>query len=149
MTITKIAKDATFSASTTVMPGGKAVGVTFSARKSENSDRYAVTSQLDFSECSQSDILELATKTCIIDLQRQWRVLANAPNSTATTRNPFEKVNVKKAIVESTRSTGTPVQRATSALAKLSPTERAAIMKALQAEMATPQANQTNQAKKA
>lgn len=135
MTITKIAKDATFSGSTTVMPGGKNVTAKFSVRKSENSDRYELTSNLDFSTCSQSDILELATKTCIIDLQRQWRVQANSPNSKATIINPFQKVNVKSAIVDATRSTGTPVQRAASALSKLSTAERKAIMAALMAEL--------------
>lgn len=134
MTITKISKDATFSPSTVVQPDNKHVHAKFSARKSDQGDRFELVCNLDFSDCSQSDILELATKTCVIDLQRQWRVAANVPNSTATTRNPFATVNVKTAIVESTRTTGTPMQRAVSALGKLSPAERAAILKELTAQ---------------
>lgn len=138
MTITKISKDATFSPSTVVQPDNKHVHAKFSARKSDQGDRYELVCNLDFSACSQSDILELATKTCVIDLQRQWRVAATAPNSTATTRNPFAMVNVKTAIVEATRTTGTPMQRAISAFGKLSASERAAIIKSLNAETAQP-----------
>lgn len=134
MSIRKIATDETFSGSTVIQPGGKIVAAKFSVRKSETSDRYELNCKLDFSACSQTDLLELATRTCVIDLQRQWRVAANVPNSTAMKTNPFAAVNVKTAIVETTRSTGTPMQRAVSAMNKLSTAERSAMLKMLEAD---------------
>lgn len=134
MSIRVIKSDETFSGSTVVQPGGKIVNAKFSARKSDKGDRYELNCKLDFSSCSPTDILELATRTCVIDLQRQWRVAANAPNSKATSTNPFAAVNVKTAIVDATRATGTPMQRAVSALGKLSAAEREAILKSLTAD---------------
>lgn len=123
MTIRKIATDETFSASTTVQPGGKIVNAKFSVRKTENDPRFELVCKLDFSACSATDILELATKTCVIDLQRQYRIRANTPNHNITV-NPFAAVNVKSAIVDATRSTGTPMQRASSSMLKLNRQEQ-------------------------
>lgn len=137
MTIRKIATDETFSASTVVQPGGKTVHAKFSVRKTENDPRFELLCKLDFSTCSQTDILELATKICVIDLQRQYRVRANSTGHDYN-HNPFALVNVKSAIVENTRSTGTPMQRAVSSMTKLSAAERAEIIKMLTATNPTP-----------
>lgn len=137
MSIRKMTKDETFSGSVNVQPGNKIVVAKFSARKSDKGERFELLCKLDFTACSQIDILELATRTCVIDLQRQWRVAANAPNSKAMTVNPFATVNVKTAIVDTTRSSGTPTQRAVSALNKLNDKERDEMLALLQKDKET------------
>lgn len=125
--------DETFSPSHVFDAVKNTDNVSFAVRATESAPRYALTSTLDFSACSKEEILELAARTVIIDLQRQWRVLANTKGSTATTVNPFAKVNVKTSIVDAGRKSATPVSKAVNALNKLSDAEREAIIRELQA----------------
>lgn len=131
MTIRLIKSDETFSTTCNVDTAKKTVTATYGVRKTDKSPRYALTSAFDFSGVSQAELLELAIRGVIIDTQRQWRVLANAANSTAERVNPFASVNVKTAIIDASRKTADPVTKAVNALNKLSPAERAAILKAL------------------
>lgn len=134
MTIRVLKSDETFSPSATV--SGKKVAVKWTVKKDKNekSPRYVVETTLDFSGVSQDELTLLAVRPIVIELQRQWRELATAKGSTATTVNPFASVNVKSAIVDATRRTADPAARAKSLLAKLSPAERKAIMAAFAAE---------------
>lgn len=135
MTISIIKSNDTFSAKFSYVPATKAANVTFSCRRDEKSDRYALTSVIDFSGCSQAEIIELATRTVVIDLQRQWRVLAASNLANATRANPFSKVNVKAAIVDATRKTATPIAKAKSAASKLTDAEKRAMIAELEASL--------------
>jgi len=129
MSIRKLAADAEFSPVTKVT--GKIVAITRTVKTDKDAKfRYELTCSLDFGTCSAEEILELATRSAWIDIQRQWRELAGTKGSTATTVNPFAKVNVKTAIVDATRKSGPrdPKVTAANALAKLSPAERAALI---------------------
>lgn len=139
-TMIKLLKsDETFSTGHVFDAAKKTDHVTFSVRATEKGPRYALTSTLDFSACSPEEILELAARTCVIDLQRQWRVIANTKGSTATTVNPFQRVNVKTAIVDNSRKTASPVSKAANAVNKLSEAEKRALIAELTASM-TPNA---------
>lgn len=127
--------DETFSPSHVFDAAKKTDNASFAVRATESAPRYALTSLLDFSACTQEEILEMAARTCIIDLQRQWRVLANTKGSTATTANPFARVNVKTAIVDAGRKSATPVSKAANAVNKLSDAEKKALIAELQAQM--------------
>lgn len=126
MTIRELKKDETFS--TTLTINGKIVNATWSVRKNEDGPRYAVTSKFDFGAVSTTELYELAMRSVIIDVQRQWRILANAKGSTATRVNPFATVNVKTAVIDAGRKTADPKTRASNLLAKLSEAERKAVL---------------------
>lgn len=126
MTIREMKNDETFTASTTV--NGKTVDATWSVRANENGPRYAVTSKFDFSGCSQAEILELAMRSVVIDVQRQWRILAASKGSTARTVNPFKAVNVKTAIVDAPRKSAPANVKAANLFAKMSAAEQKAFL---------------------
>lgn len=68
----KIAKDETFS--TTVEIKGKTAICNFAVKPSEASaDRFAIASTFNFSKVSDAELLELATQTVRIAVQRQFR----------------------------------------------------------------------------
>ena len=134
MTIKTIKDTETFSSTFEFDPKTKHAQVAFSVRAKEGDPRHVLTCDIDYSKCSQAEIMELAQRAVTIDLQRQWRVLAATKGSTAKTVNPFAKVDVKTAVIDATRKAATPMSRAMSALSKMSAAEKAELLKALQAK---------------
>lgn len=112
---------------------GKKVDATWSVKKDKNekSPRFAIATQFDFSACSNEEIISLAMKAVVIEVQRQWRDMANTKGSQVTTVNPFKTVNVKTAIIDATRRTASPMAKVSSLLNKLSPAERKALIASL------------------
>lgn len=125
MTIRTIKDTDTFSSTFVYDPKTKHAAVSFSCRAKEGDPRHVLTCDIDYSTCSQAEIMELANRTVVIDLQRQWRVLAATKGSTARTVNPFAKVNVKTAVVDATRKSATPATKVMANLVKLSAKELA------------------------
>lgn len=131
MSIRKLNKDEKLSNSTSIV--NSTATAVFKVRRSESSDEaFVLTCKLDFSTCSQDEILALATRTAIIDIQRQWRV-AHVTEKGDPKSNEFATVNVKSQVVDSQRKTADPLAKAKSLLDKLSPTERAALLASLKA----------------
>ena len=133
MTIRTLKDTDTFSTSFNYDATKKHATVEFSVRASEKEPRHAMKCDFDYSTLSQAELVELANRAVVIDLQRQWRVLAATKGSTARTVNPFAKVNVKAAIVDAARKSADPKTKAFNALNKLSDSERAALLAELQA----------------
>lgn len=96
---------------------------------------HQVVSILDFSECSREEILALACKPVVIALQRRWNTLAADDMSKATAPGTFHHVNVKRDIVDSQRQSAPPSAKASKLVDKLSPTEKAELMRKLQEEL--------------
>ena len=125
--IRKIGKDDT--ASTKITVAGKNVTAVYTCRKDKDAaDRYSVQSTLDFSNCSQDEILEMAARTIVIDLQRQWRTLAKNNLANATKAGTFASINVKQDVVEAARKATDPAIKVVSALDKMSDAEREAVL---------------------
>jgi hypothetical protein len=117
------------AASTKLTIAGKKVTATYTCRKDKDSpDRYAVESTLDFSNCSQDEILEMASRTVVIDLQRQWRTLAKSNLANATKPGTFGTIDVKRDVVEATRKAADPTTKVVSVLDKMSDAEREALL---------------------
>jgi len=86
---------------------------------------------LDFSGCSQEEILGLAAKTAWITLQRQWRT---ADAKTQLDGAAWEKVHdVKKDILDTQRVKKTDAEKAKSAFDKMDATEKKAFLEMLKA----------------
>jgi hypothetical protein len=133
MTIRTLKDSDTFSSSFDYNEKTKHALVEFSARAKDGEPRYAMKCDLDYSTLSHVELVELANRSVVIDLQRQWRVLAATKGSTV---NPFARVNVKSAVVDASRRVASPATRAASALTKMSAKERADMLAALQAMVA-------------
>lgn len=136
MTIRTIKDGDTFSASFDFNEKTGHAAATFSVRPSDKEPRHVLSCDIDYSKLSKSELVELANRSVVIDLQRQWRVLAATKGNTARTVNPFARVDVKTAIVDAARKSATPAQRASNALTKMSAKERADMLAALQAMVA-------------
>jgi len=136
MSVRQIVKDEKFSTSAKV--DGKKVRAIFACKQNETTGtRYAVTSTLDFNGVSAEDILTLATRSVIIDLQRQWRVKANVDLKTATNPQFMSNVDVQKQVVESApRKSAEPVSTAKSKFMKLSHAEQVAFLAEMNARVA-------------
>lgn len=77
-------------------------------------ERYGAVTTLDFAGCTQADILELATKSLVIKLQRNLRQMSNG----ALDATVYQNVNVKRDLVEATRSAIDPETRDLHAFAR-------------------------------
>lgn len=126
MTIRKLSTDEKLSTSTSIKD--TTCTATFGVRASEASTtRFALTCKLDFSGCSREELIALASKSVIIDVQRQWRV-AHIDDKTDPKSNEFATVDVKKSIVDATRKTADPMAKVKSALSGMSPEAVAALL---------------------
>ena len=125
--IRKLAKDE--AASTKMEVRGKTVSAVFSARKDKDAaDRYSIETELNFGNCSNEEILELAARIVLIDLQRQWRAVAKGNMSAATKDGTFAKVDVKTEVVDAARKGADPTTKVVNVLDKMSDAERNAIL---------------------
>lgn len=126
MTIRKLSTDEKLSNSTS--SNGKTVKAVFGVRASEASQtRFALTCELDFSNVSMEELMQLASKSVIIDVQRQWRV-AHIDDKQEPTKNEFAKVDVKKQIIDATRKSADPLAKVKAALGGMSPEAIAALL---------------------
>jgi hypothetical protein len=132
MTIRTLKDSDTFSSSFDYNEKTKHALVEFSARAKDGEPRHAMKCDLDYSTLSHVELVELANRSVVIDLQRQWRVLAATTGSTARTVNPFARVNVKSAVVDASRKVASPVTRVAKGLTLISAKERADMLAALQ-----------------
>jgi alkyl hydroperoxide reductase subunit AhpC len=137
MSIRTIKDTETFSPTATYVPATKLMTATFSVRPSDKEPRHVLSCVIDYSKLSPTELVELAHRSVVIDLQRQWRVLASVKGNTARTVNPFARVDVKSAIVDAARKVATPAARASNALTKMSAKERADLLAALQSMVAS------------
>jgi hypothetical protein len=107
----------------------------YAVRPVENGPRFEINAKLDFTNCSREEIIAMAAKTAIIDLQRQFRVgYAGSKRDEAMNPATWAVVDVKKQIIDTTRApkSADPVKTVRSALDKMTPEAR----KALLAELA-------------
>lgn len=120
----KIANDETFSTVATVIPNSKKLEMAFAVKPSEKSpDRFEIKSTVDFSKCSDADVLLLAAQSVRITMQRMFRVAYLGSNkSEALADATWQKFDVKSRIidVERTRGTVDPVSAVSRNLAKMS-----------------------------
>ena len=125
--IRKLGKDE--AAPTKLAIEGRKVTAMYTCRKDKDSaDRYAVQSIVDFTNCSQDEIIEMASRTIVIDLQRQWRTLAKSNLANATKPGTFATIDVKRDVLEATRRATDPATKVVSALDKMSDAEREALL---------------------
>lgn len=103
--------------------------VTFAVRPEKDSQsNYALTCALDFSTVTNEELITLATRAIVIDLQRKWRV-SHAGDKTEPTTNEFATVDVHKMITETTKGKpANPAAKAKKALDLLSPEARKALL---------------------
>lgn len=89
----------------------------------------------DFSECTQEDLLLLATARAVIAIQSKLKSTINSNAPDALDRKHYARVNVKKDIVdaERARTAKSALDKATAIIGKLSPQERAALLEQLAA----------------
>ena len=104
----------TFKRSIVVQSDNKTVHTTYTFKPDEKSKNvYPVETVLDFSNCSQAEILELATQQIRIVLQSRFRSMGDAQRLDPTT---YARVDVKSEIVETQRAVVDDDTRAVRAL---------------------------------
>lgn len=125
--IRKLSATEKFSASQVI--NGKANTVSFAVRPEKDSQaNYVLTCALDFSSVTDDELITLATRAIVIDLQRKWRV-AHAGDKTEPTTNEFATVDVHKMLTETTKGKpANPAAKAKKALDLLSPEARKALL---------------------
>lgn len=136
MTIRTLKNDETFSSKFDYNEKTGHVLCAFTVRPSEKELRHVLECDVDYSKLSKPELIELAHRGVVIDLQRNWRTLAATKGNTVRTVNPFAKVDVKSAVVDASRKVATPITRASSAISKMTAKERADMLAMLQAAVA-------------
>lgn len=130
MSITKIAADGKATITTKVVSETH-LECRFAVRQNESSGtRYQVVSTVDFTDVTAEEMMALASRTIVIDAQRQFRVLAAENLNEATKPDAWAKISVRE-FLDRDRKDVDPKTRALNAMKKLSPEERAAILKLL------------------
>lgn len=105
----------------------KSVGVVHTVKPTIDSPvRYEMTWTLDFRTCSDKQMLELASRSALIDAQRKWRGETDAQRLDGERWDGIT-INVADAMGE-TRRTADPVSKAANAVNKLTPEQRAAFI---------------------
>lgn len=98
----------------------------------DSEDRFAITSEFDFSKCTPEDIQGLALRSLVIDAQRNFRTLHSSDKAKALLSDTWQKIDVKAELDKPrNRMNADPVGKAKRALDKLDPAVRAALMKEL------------------
>lgn len=80
----------------------------------KSKDRYPITTEFDFSNCSRQELLELATASVRITTQAKLRAMGDG----ALNPNVYQKVDVKSDILDTTRREVDPIQSAIRALVR-------------------------------
>ena len=132
--ITKVANGET--ATTALNVTGKVANATFYVKPSKTAtDQYKIPAALDFANCSQEEILRLAARTVVIDLQRKFR--SDIQGDTESKKRAMDaatwaKVDVKSSIVDAARRAADPVAKVRNSIAKLDDATRRALLAELQ-----------------
>lgn len=128
--IRKLSKDETATTSLTV--SGRLANAKFYVKPSKaSSDQYEIAAAIDFAKCSPEEILRLAARTVVIDLQRRFRsdIAGDADSKKrAMDQATWDAVDVKSAIVDAARRSADPVAKARKSLEKLDDATRAALL---------------------
>lgn len=103
-----IPDDETFSRTVVPAVDDKTVAVTYAVKvDAKSTRRYEVKTTLDFSQCSDEDLLRLAADSAIISVQRLWRVTARGKDAaSAYDAAKWSRINVKTDIIDVERSRG-------------------------------------------
>lgn len=131
----QIGRDETFSKSCTVT--GKVAAVNFSFKPADTADapRYAVTANIDFANVKEVELIELACRPVIIDIQRKMRVgyaAGGLKRAETLNDNTWKHVSVREMLdAETTRTAAPPVAIVKRNLDKLSAAERKEMIAAL------------------
>lgn len=92
-------------------------------------DRFAITSEFDFSKCQPEDIQALALRSLVIDAQRNFRTLHSTDKAKALLSDTWQKIDVKAELDKPrNRMNADPVGKAKRAIDKLDPAIRAALI---------------------
>lgn len=133
-------KDEKVSQAKEVTPDGNSVVLDCTIQDASTGTTYAARGvRLDFSNCSQADILRLAAAKAIAAYQMRakvaWRKADGSTDRAALGRalaaENWKVIDVKSAIVDTERRAMTPVEREVARIQKLSAAEREALLKAL------------------
>lgn len=128
MAIKTLTRDESAERSTTTE--GKIVHVTRTVKpKSDSEVRYVVEWNIDFDGVTNQELLQLAARGVVIDIQRLFRAASDKE------RESFGKRNFSvRELLDTTRErkTADPATRAKNAVAKLSDEEKAALIADLQ-----------------
>ena len=106
----------------------KQVNVVCTTRPNKDDPRVVMGLVLDFSKCADADILTLAARSVVIEIQRLWR---DAPEKVRADENTWERTwDVKADILgrEKKRTPKDPVKTAEKALEALTPEQIAAAL---------------------
>ena len=129
MTIKTIGKDEKATLTRQVFSATKRAKVTHTVRPNKDDpNRYQLTWTLDFKNCNDEQILELATRSAVIMIQADWRGSANRMDEKVWDNATFDVA----AILAEGRKSADPALKAKNALAKLKemdPEAFAALMK--------------------
>ncbi len=95
--------------------GDKVVKATYTFRlDGKTKDRYSITTVFDYSNCTDAEILELATASVRITTQAKLRAMGDG----ALNHGVYEKVDVKSDILDTTKREIDPIQSAIRALVR-------------------------------
>ena len=118
--------------SPSVVVEGSVVETQFAVRPSDsdNSPRYVVECEFDFSDVPSSEVLKLATRTLVIDMQRRFRTiyLDKEEGGPEVARSTVEKTHSVKELLENARPKSDPVAKIKALAGKLSAEELRALV---------------------
>lgn len=109
-----IADDQAFSASNEYL-GNRKVKATFAIRRSEREPRYRKEIELDFSNVTEEQLIQLGMYACKVKVQA---LLRNMPPDQMLDADTLAKVDVAKDLVEVPKKSGDPISAAVRSLMK-------------------------------
>ena len=105
----------------TITLDGSTIKVVVTTKEDRETDRRVETTwSFDFSNCSDDEVLRLASKECVASAQRSWRAAKDRLNPEVWDERTFD---VKREIVDAVRVRGNPVVAARNYISKLSEAE--------------------------
>lgn len=123
MSIRKTAKDEVFSPS--YKAEGDKVTASFGCKFNMEGDRFALTSVLDFTGVTKEELLEMAAREPVAEIQRLWRLQYAADRATATTKNTNAVFSVRSYLDSPRKRTAAPaLQKANKLIKELKPEEQ-------------------------
>ncbi len=105
---------------------GDTVHVTRTARENEEQPRTVLSWDLDFSNCSNEELLRLAADSVVIAMQSRWRKAPDRQKAEAWDNVTFD---VKAEVVDRARIAKSPMQKAVSLLSGMTQAEREEFLK--------------------
>jgi len=138
MSIRKTLKDEVFSPS--YRADGEKVTATFGCKFNMEGERYALTSVLDFSGVTKEELLEMAAREPVAEIQRLWRLQYAADRQTATTKNTNSVFSVRSFLDSPRKRTAAPaLQKANKLIKELKPEEQSEVVSTAIGQMSAEQ----------